>query len=95
MKQEFDVERNPRTMAYFLERDTVNRRCNRCGSVVLTSDTEVTKPLPQEYDYQCMFCDEDLFEIETHIGEDHTDEEVDELLCQVRDLLCLDDKEVK
>lgn len=84
MKQKFDVEKYPKTFAYVLERDTLTRRCNRCGSVVLRSELE-------SYSYQCMNCDEDLYTIETHEGEYHTDEEFDTLCCDVRDLLLLDD----
>ena len=83
LKQQFDVEKCPKTMAYVLERDAGYVRCNRCGSVVLKSDVE-------GYSYQCMFCDEDLYTIETHEGEWHTDEELDELLCRTEDVLELD-----
>lgn len=36
-----------------------HRLCNRCGSHVLKSDLE-------QYPYQCLNCDEDMFECETH-----------------------------
>ena len=35
------------------------RRCNRCGSIVIPSENE-------EYDWQCMDCDEDLYGFETN-----------------------------
>ncbi|MBQ7818580.1 MAG: DUF4314 domain-containing protein [Bacteroidales bacterium] len=44
------------------------QRCNRCHSPVITSDTP-------GYKYQCLECDEDLYEIETYIGEPMTEEE--------------------
>ena len=83
--QKFDVENSPKSFAYVLENDTGNIRCNRCGSVVLK------EPSTEKYPYQCMNCDENMFGIETHEGVYHTDEEFDELCCNVRDLLLLDD----
>ena len=84
MKQKFNIEESPKTFAYVLERDTFIIKCNRCGSPVLKSDLD-------DYAYQCMNCDEDLYEFETHQGEYHTDEELDTLCCDTRDLLLLDD----
>lgn len=91
--KKFDIERNPKTFAYVLENDTVNRRCNRCGSVVL-KETNI-----KNYPYQCMSCDDNLYETETHIGADHTDEEFDKL-CMDTLILELDnelenEKEIK
>lgn len=80
----FNVEKSPRTFAYVLENDTINRRCNCCGNVVL-KETFV-----KDYPYQCLSCDENLYEMETHLGVDHTDEELEELCCNARDLLLLD-----
>ena len=82
-EQKFDVEKSPKTFAYVVGRDTLTRRCNRCGSVVLRSDID-------GYLYQCMNCDEDLYGIETHDGEPHTTDEFNELCCMTRDLLLLD-----
>lgn len=84
MKQKFNIEESPKTFAYVLERDTFTIKCNRCGSPVLKSDLD-------DYAYQCMNCDEDLYSFETHDGEYHTDEELDTLCCNTRDLLLLDD----
>lgn len=39
--------------------ESVIRVCNRCGSLVQRSDIE-------EYEYQCLTCDEDLYTIETN-----------------------------
>ena len=80
----FDVTKHPKTYAYVMENDTVIRRCNRCGSVVLR-ETSI-----DEYPYQCMSCDENMFGIETHIGQPHTSEEFNELLNNTAELLCLD-----
>lgn len=84
-KDKFNPEKCPKTLAYVIERDAITVRCNRCESPVLKSD------LPEKYVYQCMSCDEDLYGIETHKGEPHTDEEFEELCCNTRDLLLLDD----
>ena len=84
MNQNFNITKSPKTFAYVLERDTFTIKCNRCGSPVLKSDLD-------DYVYQCMNCDEDLYEFETHQGEYHTDEELDTLCCNTRDLLLLDD----
>ena len=102
MRQKFDIEKYPKTFAYVLEYDTLNRRCNCCNSVVLKQPHLVTSRNPWlgvqrdleeklgfSYPYQCMACDRDLFEIETHLGEDHSDEELD-MLCQLSEILQLD-----
>lgn len=47
--------------------------CNRCGGHVL-------KSLQKDYTYQCLNCDEDLFEFETHVVEEDTKELTDEVL---------------
>ena len=72
--EKFDINKNPKTYAYVMENDTVNRRCNKCGSVVL-KETNI-----ESYPYQCMACDENMFEIETYLGEPHTTLELDDLL---------------
>ncbi|MBR2401403.1 MAG: hypothetical protein IKB01_01350 [Lachnospiraceae bacterium] len=82
----FNPEESKKTLEYVERNDTRNRRCNRCGSVVLM------EPTVKGYPYQCMNCDENLYEIETHIGEKHTDEEYEKLCCNTRDLLLLDDE---
>lgn len=84
-KERFDAELSPKTHAYVLENDTINRRCNRCGSVVL-KETNISG-----YPFQCMSCDENVFTIETHLGKPHTDAELNELFIDTRDLLLLDD----
>ena len=83
-KETFDMNKYPKTYNYVMENDTVNRRCNRCGSVVL-KETNI-----KGYPYQCMACDENMYEMETHIGEPHTNEELDELLVNTL-VLCLDE----
>lgn len=95
----FNTEVSGKSLMYVIENDTFTRRCNRCGSVVLRQPNEIvmtdclnpTESDPNEYPYQCMSCDENLFGIETHEGEYHTDEEFEELCCNTRDLLLLDD----
>ena len=84
-QREFNPLVHVNTMAYVMQNDTVCRRCNRCGSVVLD------EPDSKEYPYQCMNCDEDLYRHETHIGEPHTDDEFEELCEDTFALLCLDD----
>ena len=86
IQEEFNPVKSPKTFEYVLKNDTVNRRCNACNSVVL-KETHV-----EGYPYQCMNCDVNLYEIETHIGKEHSDKEFDELCCDVRDLLLLDEE---
>lgn len=83
--QKFNIEKCPKTFAYVLENDTLNRRCNVCGSVVL-KETSV-----KGYPYQCMTCDENRYEIETYLGEPHSATELDDICCYTRDLLLLDE----
>jgi hypothetical protein len=52
------MERYPLSESYVQKRLVPNRVCNRCGNHVLTSELE-------EYPYQCLHCDEDLYEFET------------------------------
>ena len=73
----------PKTAKFIKRNDTVNRRCNRCGSVVLK---ETFVPA---YPFQCMSCDENLYGIETHLGEPHTDAELAQL-CEDTLILELD-----
>ena len=81
----FNKRKSPKSFLYVVEHyNEVKRRCNRCGSPVLKSSVE-------GYSYQCMNCDEDLYEIETHEGKPHTFKEFKQLCCDVRDLLLLDD----
>ena len=82
-KEVFNANKYPKTYAYVMENDTVTRRCNRCGAVVL-KETNIP-----DYPYQCMACDENMYGFETHIGEPHTNEELDELFLNTL-ILCLD-----
>lgn len=70
-----------------------HRLCDRCGNYILKSDLE-------QYPYQCMYCDEDLFSIETHLRTNDYGQLVNDeisifaycdLIEQVSALLCLDD----
>ncbi|MDE6021602.1 MAG: hypothetical protein K2H01_11480 [Ruminococcus sp.] len=81
----FNPKESPKTLAYVIERDTFTRRCNMCNFPVLKSD------LTDKHAYQCMACDVDLDSAETHEGKYHTTEEFEELCCNTRDLLLLDE----
>ena len=81
---EFSTE-HPHTMGYVLKRLT-NRTCNRCGSIVLIADDN-----RNEYKYQCMYCDENLYSIET--TERHNENstyDIYKLLEQTNDILEID-----
>ena len=84
MEEKFNAEKSPETMAYVLKRDAHTKRCNMCCMPVLKSDLK-------DRPYQCMFCDVDLSDAETHEGKIHTDKEFNDLCCQTRDILLLDD----
>ena len=62
----FRLER-PKTIAYVDENTTKNRRCNRCGNVVLKE----TEKMDGAYPYACVYCDENMYEIETSTGDTH------------------------
>lgn len=79
---EFTME-YPKTAKFIKKNDTVNRRCNKCGRVVL-KETFVPN-----YPFQCVSCDENLYDIETHLGEPHTDVELAQL-CEDTLILELD-----
>lgn len=76
-------QRFPKTVDYVGKNLVKKRRCNRCGSIVLK------EPNVEEYPYQCMFCDENLFGIETHKGNKCNEQEYLELIEQSR-ILALD-----
>lgn len=58
IEQRNDIEAMyPKEAEYIRENLVPYRHCNRCGSCVLKSELE-------QYPYQCIYCDEDLFEIE-------------------------------
>lgn len=59
-----------------------NHRCNRCNKPVLLSDNK-------EYTYQCMNCNEDLYEIETYKKENDyiTSDELEELCLSIDRML--------
>ena len=83
-EEKFDPAKYPRTERYVEEKLTRGIRCNRCGAPVIKSELD-------GYVYQCMSCDEDLYSIETHKGKPATEEEMNELLLNTRDLLLLDE----
>jgi len=84
--RKFNIGKYPKTFTYVLENDTFTKRCNRCGSVVLRE----TVKMDDDYPYQCLSCNENMFEFETHEGDYHTDKELDNLCCYTRDILQLD-----
>lgn len=62
---------------YVNSRIQKDRRCNRCNHIVLTSELD-------EYPFQCLFCDENLYGIETYTGgASCTDREVQILLYEL------------
>lgn len=64
----------PLSEAYVQKHLVRDRICRRCGRYVLTSELD-------EYKYQCVHCDEDLYEFETVQTEDSiTRTELDELI---------------
>ena len=85
-EEKFNPEKSLKTLVYVTENDTFNRRCNFCKSVVLKEPN----PTENDYPFQCISCDENLFEFETFEGTHHTNEEFEQLLCNTRDLLLLD-----
>jgi hypothetical protein len=71
----------PNTVAFVEENIVKDKRCNRCGSVVLK------EVYIEDYPFQCMSCDENMLNIEVHDGEPPSPEEYLELL---RDTLTLE-----
>lgn len=76
----------PNSEKYVRERLIPYRLCNRCWSHVLKNNVK-DKP------YQCMYCYDDLEEIETHemkVKEEISDFDFEDLVEQTNALLCLD-----
>lgn len=82
-KRKFNPGKYPDTMCYVLENDTFTRRCNQCGRVVLYSHAS-------GYVYQCVHCNQNLCELETHEGEYHSTEEYNELCLNTHRLRSLE-----
>ena len=79
--------RYPKATEYVVEKLQHKRKCNCCGSYVLESGI---KP---EYEYQCMYCDVDLYSIETHTVDDVISEyDLIDLIEMTHGLLCLDEE---
>jgi hypothetical protein len=78
----------PKSKEYVDSHLVPHRYCNRCDHHVLKSG------IPDEYPYQCMYCDEDLYSIETHIEENDFDKisdfDYENLIEQTQILLELD-----
>lgn len=77
----------PKSVAYVKSRLLLTTRCNRCGHIVLKSDAKSSG-----YSYQCLYCDEDLYKVETHRGQRCSTEELADLCVLAADLLELDHK---
>lgn len=74
-KLEESREKQSDTEKYVLNNIHLKRRCNRCNHVVLTTE------LKEEYNFQCLYCDEDLYTIETHtVNHYPKHEEINELI---------------
>lgn len=76
-----EVNESDDTIKYYLEHKS-NRRCCKCDKPVLLSDNE-------EYTYQCLNCDEDLYQMETYKKEHDliTSDELDELFLAINKML--------
>lgn len=89
-KIEETIKKYPKSYKYVNSHLVVpHRYCNRCGCHVLESDLK-------DYQYQCMYCDEDLYEFETHTKENDFDEISDfdfvDMIEQVSAILLLDEE---
>lgn len=83
------MKQYPASTKYVKRRIRNKIRCNRCGAIVLKSELRHTE---NKYKYQCMFCDEDLYGIETHKGAPCSTEEAMELIERTAFLLCFDEE---
>lgn len=64
----------PKTALFVKENDTMNIRCKRCGCVVLKD------PNIEEYPFQCMNCDENMYGVEVYLGDPRTEKELLQLM---------------
>lgn len=83
------MDKFPKSEEYVRKNLVPYRLCNRCGNHVLKSELE-------EYTYQCMYCDEDLYSIETHLMEEKreiNDFDFEDLVTQTNYVLGLDEVE--
>ena len=62
MIRNFNVakEKFPKSLSYVQKNLVPFIHCKRCGAHVLKSENQ------NEYEYQCVYCDEDLYECETY-----------------------------
>ena len=79
----FDHELYPNSYQYVKEHNAGLKRCNMCGNVLLTNDNK-DKP------FQCIFCDAELTDQETHEGKPCCKVEFNELCNEVLGKLFLD-----
>lgn len=89
LKYDATMKKYPASTKYVKRRIRNNIRCNRCGAIVLKSELRHSE---NKYKYQCMFCDEDLYGIETHKGSPCSMQEAIELIEQTASLLCFDEE---
>ena len=68
----FNYELFPHSYNYVKTHSTIIRRCNMCSNVLLIN-YDFEKP------FHCMYCDVELLEQESHVGEPCTDIEFNEL----------------
>ena len=71
--------RFPKTVKYVKDNLMEYVRCVRCNSPVLRQP-ETGEDNPNEYPYQCVWCDENLYHLEVHAGSPATAEEVEQLI---------------
>lgn len=79
-----DISLYKNTLCYVHEKITDNIRCRKCGSIVLKTE------LTDEYKFQCLNCDEDLYAMETYEGEKFTPSEFAETVAQAANIFNLD-----
>lgn len=72
----------PTSVKYVRDNMQTYTRCVRCNSPVLRQP-ETGEDNPNEFPYQCMWCDENLYHLEVHAGSPATDEELDRLIKDV------------
>ncbi len=88
--EKFDIVKCPKTHIYVCENVDGYRKCNMCGSPVLRMPPKHAMHKPPK-PFQCMNCDVEIDEVETTVGDWMSDEDFENLLCDTRDALLLDE----
>ena len=79
--------RYPKATEYVVENLQYKIACNRCKNYVLKTELE------DNYAYQCMHCDEDLYSIETEtIDNLPSEDDLIDLVEWTNEILCLDEE---